>query len=101
MTPTAKTEAQGKIVTEIGSENYQAVCHFVIEGDYKADHQRDFEGAFAEYEKAWALLETAETRQLLGSDLLDAMLDFAARSGDQELIRRADRLNIVFQQEAQ
>ncbi|MFA5965744.1 MAG: hypothetical protein WC804_17140 [Sphingomonas sp.] len=101
MTFRPETEIQKAISSEIGLMRYEAICHFLIEGDYKADHQNDFAGAYSEYANAWSMLVTAKARQLSGSGLLNAIADFAARSGDNILIAEATELMIAFREETE
>ena len=93
-------QTQAIITAEIGSVRYEAICHFLIDGDYKADHLEDYAGAFADYAKAWSMLVTAEARRQSGPGILQAMEEFAARSGEPNLVEEANRLFAAYRQEA-
>ncbi|WP_037494054.1 hypothetical protein [Sphingomonas sp. PAMC 26605] len=96
-----ETETQKALSSEIGLMRYEAICHFLIDGDYKADHQNDFAGAYLEYANAWSMLVTAKARQLSGLGLLNTIADFAARSGDSKLIAEANELVVAFREETE
>ena len=78
---------------------FDAVGHFLGDGDYKADHEGDFAGAFADYLEAWSLLVTPTARWLAGSDILDAIAEFAAKSGIADLQEEAAALVAAHEQE--
>lgn len=72
--------------TELGSQRWEAIGHFLTDGDYLGFHLSNYRGAIAEYEKAWELLDTP-WQQRTGADILDGIADFALRSGEIELAR--------------
>ena len=96
---TPENDVQASIAAEIGLTRYEAVCHFLIDGNYKADHEEDFAAAFAEYVNAWSMLVTTKARRLGGIEILEAISLFAARSGQPELVEEADRLVASYQLE--
>jgi len=95
-----KSETQRQMVAEIGIMRYEAVGHFLVDGDYKADHEGDFEGAFADYTHAWSLLSTAQARALAGPDILEAIAEFADRSGREDLKANAELMMQAYREEA-
>lgn len=70
---------------ELGFSRWEAISHFLIDGDYLGFNQSNYLGAIAEYEKAWALLATPWQRQVGGIAILTGIADFALQSEDKEL----------------
>jgi hypothetical protein len=67
---------------ELGLQRFEAIGHFLTDGDYLGFNCSDFRGAIAEYEKAWQLLSTPWQRETGGADILEGIADFALRSED-------------------
>lgn len=44
-----KSETQRQMAAEIGTMRYEGIGHFLGDGNHKADHEGDPEGAFADY----------------------------------------------------
>ncbi|MDB5712452.1 MAG: hypothetical protein JWL96_4522 [Sphingomonas bacterium] len=99
MTFRATTDTQIRISSEIGAARYEAICHFLIDGDYQADHHDDVAGAFHDYANAWSMLVTAKARQLAGLDILEGIDDFANQAGDPKLIEQAGMLIAEYRRE--
>ena len=74
---------------ELGFQRWEAIRHFLTEGDYLGLNQGDHRGAIAEYEKAWELLSTPWQRETGGADILEGIADIACRSDDADLAREA------------
>ena len=70
---------------ELGFLRWQAIGHFVSDGDYLGLIEGDYRGAIAEYEKAWELLSTPWQLRTGGADLLEGIAEFALQSEDPEL----------------
>ena len=70
---------------DLGPEKWEALGHFLSEGDYLGLNRSDYRGAIAQYEKAWELLGTRRLQQIWGADILGGIADFASRSGDPDL----------------
>lgn len=87
------------MAAEIGIMRYEAVGHFLTDGDYKADNEGDFEGAFADYAQAWSLLVTAQARAWAGPEILEAIAEFADRSGSKDLKAKAELLRQAYREE--
>lgn len=94
-----KSETQRQMAAEIGIMRYEAVGHFLTDGDYKADNEGDFEGAFADYAQAWSLLVTAQARAWAGPEILEAIAEFADRSGSKDLKAKAELLRQAYREE--
>lgn len=71
-----------RLRTALNFERWEAISHFIGDGDFLAFHQSDYRGAIVEYEKAWDLLETPWQREEAGADILRGIADFAVRSED-------------------
>ena len=74
-----------RLRTELGFERFEAIGHFLTEGDYLGFNCGDFRGAIDEYEKAWQVLTSPWQREAGGADILEVIADAALRSGDAEL----------------
>lgn len=92
MIKASASELQTLLVAEIGQMRFEAIRHFLSDGDYKAFNESDFAGAFADYMEAWSLLGTRVARSLGGSDIVKGISEFAASSGDPELQTKAAAL---------
>jgi hypothetical protein len=71
-----------RLRAELGFQRWEAIGHFLTDGDYLGLNQSDYRGAIAEYEKAWELLSTQWQQQTGGVDILEGIADFALRSED-------------------
>ena len=56
---------------ELGFQKWEAMGHFLSDGDYQGFNLGDYRGAIDEYEKAWSLLSTLWQQQKGGSDILE------------------------------
>lgn len=65
---------------------WQAIDHWLGDGDYYGFNLSRYREAIAEYEKAWGLLVTPWQRKTMGTFILEGIADFALRSGDPELV---------------
>ena len=94
-------EDRTRMRAELGFEKFEAMGHFLSEGDYLGFHRSDYRGAIAEYEKVWELLSTPWQQETGGADILEGIADFAVRSKDPELageildslLQRASRID--------
>lgn len=59
---------------ELGPQQFEAIQHWLSDGDYLGLNCGDYRGAIEEYEKAWQLLATPWQRQTGGADILRASL---------------------------
>lgn len=66
----------------------EAIGHFLSDGDFLGFHEQNFEGAIAQYEKAWNQLSTSWQKQDAGVQILSGIADFALRSEDSDLASR-------------
>ena len=71
--------------TELGFSKWEAIGHFLGDGDYLGFNQSDSRGAIEAYEEAWNLLSTPWQQQTGGADILVGIADFALRSKDPDL----------------
>ena len=78
-------EDRSRMRTELGFQKWEAMGHFLCDGDYLGFNQSDHRGAIAEYEKAWELLSTPWQQQTGGADILEGIADFALLSDDPDL----------------
>jgi hypothetical protein len=85
MAETLSDEDGSRLRTELGFQQWEAIGHFLIDGDYLGFNEADYRGAIAEYEKAWELLRTPWQQQVGGADILNGIADFALRSEDPDL----------------
>lgn len=76
---------RARLREEMGFQKWEAVGHFLTEGDYRGFNQGDYRSAIEEYEKAWQLLDTRWQQVTGGADILLGIADFAHRSEDSEL----------------
>ena len=94
-------EDRTRMRAELGFEKWEAMGHFLSDGDYLGLHQSDYRAAIAEYEKVWELLSTPWQQETGGADILEGIADFAVRSKDPELageildslLQRANRID--------
>ncbi|MGV3511400.1 MAG: hypothetical protein ACO1OX_05285 [Novosphingobium sp.] len=84
----ADEDAIVRLKAELGSMRVEAIGHFLSDGDFLGFNQEDFEGAIAEYEKAWNQLSTPWQQQNAGVPILSGIADFALHSGDPDLASR-------------
>ena len=82
MARTSSDSDQLRLRKELGFLQWEAIGHFLIDGDYLGLNLEDFRGAIAEYEKAWELLHSPWQRQAGGAEILKGIADFALRSED-------------------
>lgn len=85
MAEPSSDEDRSRLRAELGSQKWDAMGHFLTDGDYLGLNQSDYRGAIAEYEKAWALLGSRWQQQTGGADILEGIADFALRSEDPDL----------------
>lgn len=78
-------EDRSRMKSELGFQKWEAMGHFLSDGDFLGLNQSDYPGAIAEYEKAWSLLSTPWQQQTGGADILEEIADFALQSGDPDL----------------
>jgi len=78
-------EDRSRMRAELGFQKWEAIGHFLSDGDYLGFNLSDYRGAIAEYEKAWALLSTPWQKETGGPEVLEGIADFAVRSEDPEL----------------
>lgn len=71
---------------------FEAIGHFIGDGDFKANNEGDYAGAFADYMEAWSLLATVTARSLAGPDILKGISEIAVNSGDPALQEEAAAL---------
>jgi hypothetical protein len=76
---------QTRMREELGFQRWEAVGHFLTDGDYLGFNLGDYRGAIAEYEKAWQVLFTSWQQETGGADILLGIADFALRSEDKGL----------------
>jgi hypothetical protein len=70
---------------ELGPERWEAIGHFLSDGDYLAFNLRDYRGAVASYQHAWDILDNEWQQRTGGIDILKGIADFSLRSEDPEL----------------
>lgn len=74
-----------RLRSELGREKWEAIGHFLIDGDYLGFNEGNFQGAIEKYEEAWKLLSTPWQQRVGGSDILRGMVDFALQARDPSL----------------
>ena len=74
-----------RLKSELGFQRWEAIGHFLTDGDYLGFNEGDYWGAIAEYENAWDLLWTPLQKRMLGAEMLLGIADFALRSESPEL----------------
>lgn len=87
MAVTLSDEDRARLKAELGFQVWEAIGHFLSDGDYLGFNEADYRGAIAEYEKAWQLLRTPWQRQTGGADILEGIADFALNSSDPNLAK--------------
>jgi hypothetical protein len=73
---------RSRMRAELGFEKWEAVGHFLSDGDYLGFNCSDHRGAIAQYEKAWELLSTPWQQQEGGFEILEGIANFALLSND-------------------
>ena len=94
-------EDRSRMRAELGFQKWEAMGHFLIEGDYLCFNRYDYRSAMGVYEKAWELLSTPWQQKTGGPDILEAIADSVLRSKDPELaaeiidslLRRANQID--------
>lgn len=78
-------EDRSRMRSELGFQKWEAMGHFLSDGDYLGFNQSNYRDAIGEYEKALLLLSTPWQQQTGGADILEGIADFALRSEDPSL----------------
>lgn len=78
-------EVGARLRSELGLQRWEAIGHYLSDGDFLGLNLRDYQGAIKEYQNAWNLLSTPWQRQVCGADILAGIAEFALQSRDPKL----------------